>query len=135
MAYLLLYNSDQAKYRSLLTGLRSQYSLENDQYPKSVNSATDILSNHRHDNQNKQRGSSEYVMKRENNIDKDDKNITLHQTAIAAERQLTRVPIVLKNIPVQETNGLLNVQSSICKQKRTIEMMMKIRAWIRMLLA
>jgi len=33
MAYLLLYKSDQARYRSLLTGLRSQYSLENDQYP------------------------------------------------------------------------------------------------------
>ena len=50
MAYLLLFNSDQAKYRSLLTGLRS-HSLENDQYPKSVYSATDILSNDRHVNQ------------------------------------------------------------------------------------
>ena len=83
MAYLLLYNSDQAKYQSLLTGLRSQYSLENDQYPKSVNSATDILSNHRHDNQNKQRGSSEYITKCENNIDKDNKNITTNETSFA----------------------------------------------------
>jgi len=83
MAYLLMYNSDQAKYRSLLTGLRSQYSLENDQYPKSVNSATDILSNHRHDNQNKQRGSSEYITKCENNVEKDDKNITTNETSFA----------------------------------------------------
>ena len=43
MAYLLLYNSDQAKYKSLITGLRSQYSLESDQYLKSVNSATAII--------------------------------------------------------------------------------------------
>jgi len=90
MAYLLLYNIDQAKYRSLLTGLRSQYSLGNisiqnhytnrlevtvlfgkDQYPKSVNSATDILSNHRHDNQNEQHGSSEYTVRHENSNDKD----------------------------------------------------------------
>jgi len=74
MAYLPLYNSDQAKYWTLLSGLRSQYSLENDQSPKSVNSATDILSNHRHDNQNKQWESSEYTERLENIIDKDEKN-------------------------------------------------------------
>ena len=59
IVYLLLYNSDQAKYRSLVKGMSSQYSLENDQCPKSVNSPTYILSNHKHDNQNKQHGSSE----------------------------------------------------------------------------
>jgi len=50
----------------------------------------------------------------------------LHQTAIVVEGQVTRVPTVLKKIPVQETNGLLNMQSSIYRQKRTIEMMRKI---------
>jgi len=83
MAYLLLYNSDQAKYKSLLTGFRSQYSLESDQYLKSVNSATDILSNHRHDNQNKRRGSSEYTARHENNIDTDEKNTAENETSFA----------------------------------------------------
>jgi hypothetical protein len=50
MAYLLIRNSDQAKYGSLMNGLVSQFSMENNQYPKSVTAATDILSNHRHDN-------------------------------------------------------------------------------------
>ena len=34
MAFVLLRNSDQAKYQSLMNGLISQYSMENDQYPK-----------------------------------------------------------------------------------------------------
>jgi hypothetical protein len=50
MAYLLIRNSDQAKYGSLMNGLVSQFSMENNQYPKTVTAATDILSNHRHDN-------------------------------------------------------------------------------------
>ena len=50
MAFVLLRNSDQAKYQSLMNGLISQYSMENDQYPKTITTATDILANHRHDN-------------------------------------------------------------------------------------
>ena len=36
MAFVLLRNSDQAKYQSLMNGLISQYSMENDQYPKTI---------------------------------------------------------------------------------------------------
>jgi hypothetical protein len=50
MAYLLIRNSDQGKYGSLMNGLVSQFSMENNQYPKSITAATDILGNHRHDN-------------------------------------------------------------------------------------
>jgi hypothetical protein len=50
MTYLLIRNSDQGKYGSLMNGLISQFSMENNQYPKSLTAATDILSNHRHDN-------------------------------------------------------------------------------------
>ena len=49
----MLKNSDQAKYGSLLTGLVSQYSMGHNQYPKTIIAATDVLSNHRHDNRNK----------------------------------------------------------------------------------
>ena len=50
MLFVLLRNSDQAKYQSLMNGLISQYSMENDQYPKTITTAIDILANHRHDN-------------------------------------------------------------------------------------
>jgi hypothetical protein len=50
MAYLLICNSDQAKYGSLSNGLVSQFSMQNNQYPRTCTTATDILSNHRFDN-------------------------------------------------------------------------------------
>jgi hypothetical protein len=49
MAYLLIRGSDQSKYGSLVKNLVSQYSLGNDQYPKTITTATDVLSNHRLD--------------------------------------------------------------------------------------
>ena len=60
MAYLLIRNSDQAKYGSLMNGLVSQFSRQNNQYPKTTTIATDMLSNHRFDNRgtlNKKRWS------------------------------------------------------------------------------
>ena len=48
-AYLLMKNSDQTKYGSLVNGLTSQFSMGNNQYPKNVLTACDILTNHRFD--------------------------------------------------------------------------------------
>ena len=50
IAFLLIRNSNQAKYGSLKSGLISQYSMGHDQYPKTIMAATDILLNHRHNN-------------------------------------------------------------------------------------
>jgi hypothetical protein len=50
MAYLLIHNSGQVKYGSLSNGLVSQFSMRNNQYPKTCTTATVILSNHRFDN-------------------------------------------------------------------------------------
>ena len=50
MAYLSLRNSNQGKYGSMMNGLISQYSMGNNQYLKTITAATDILSNHKHDN-------------------------------------------------------------------------------------
>jgi hypothetical protein len=61
MAYLLIRNSNQAKYGSLLNGLVSQFFMQNNQYPKSCTTATYIMSNHRFDNRrnsNKKKWSS-----------------------------------------------------------------------------
>ena len=44
-AFVLLRKSDQAKYQRLMNGLISQYSMENDQYPKAITTVTDILAN------------------------------------------------------------------------------------------
>ena len=49
MAFLLLKNSDQSKYGSLLNGLTSQYLMDNNQYPKMIMAASDILAYHKHD--------------------------------------------------------------------------------------
>ena len=49
MAFVLLRNSDQAKYQNLTNELISQYSMENHQYLKTITATTDILANHKHD--------------------------------------------------------------------------------------
>ena len=47
MAYMLMRGTDQNRYGSLMKGLSQQYSLGNDQYPKTITAATDVLSNHK----------------------------------------------------------------------------------------
>ena len=50
MAYAYLDNADQSKYGSILTGLNTQQTLGNEQYPKTITDANSVLSNHRLDN-------------------------------------------------------------------------------------
>ena len=45
-AYIVLCGSDKAKYRTLEKGFVNQYSLKNDQYPKTIQDMTDALSKH-----------------------------------------------------------------------------------------
>jgi hypothetical protein len=47
MAYLVLRGCDQLEYGSLTRGLASQFSLGQDQYPKTIQAALDVLPNHR----------------------------------------------------------------------------------------
>ena len=49
LAYLYIDNADKAKYGSLLTGLQSQFSLGNNQYPTTLIEANNVLSEHRFD--------------------------------------------------------------------------------------
>ena len=55
MAYMMIRNSDQAKYGSLLNGMVSQFSKNNNQFPVDIRQAMDILSNHKHDNRKTRR--------------------------------------------------------------------------------
>ena len=43
MAYMMIRNSDQANYGSLLNGMVSQFSMNNNQYPVDIRQAMDIL--------------------------------------------------------------------------------------------
>ena len=49
VAYMYLDNVDKTKYKTLLANLHSQQSLGNDQYPKELVKATNVLSTHRID--------------------------------------------------------------------------------------
>ena len=49
LSFLLLEQADQKKYGSLMTVLSTQHSLGNNQYPRNLSQATNVLSNHRHD--------------------------------------------------------------------------------------
>ena len=49
MAYLVIRGSDQTKYGTLCHGFVSQFSLGNNQYPKTIQKATDALSQHKFD--------------------------------------------------------------------------------------
>jgi hypothetical protein len=48
-AYMLMKNSDQGKYGSLMTSLTTQFSMGTNQYPKDIMAAVDIVTNHRFD--------------------------------------------------------------------------------------
>ena len=49
MAYLVLKGADQNKYGSILKQMVTQYSMGNDQYPKTLEVAVDVLTEHRFD--------------------------------------------------------------------------------------
>jgi hypothetical protein len=46
---MYLENADQNKYATVLKGLMDQFSLDQDQYPKTINHATSVLSNNKFD--------------------------------------------------------------------------------------
>ena len=66
-AYLFMINTDQNKYGSVLKRLKEQYSLKNDQYPKTITDAVHVLNQHKYDNSNELRN-------RRKHNDDDDKN-------------------------------------------------------------
>ena len=49
MAYLYMENCDHDRYGSLVGGLDTQYSLDHDQYPKTLLDAHNVISNHKYD--------------------------------------------------------------------------------------
>jgi Reverse transcriptase (RNA-dependent DNA polymerase) len=66
MAFLLIRGSDQSKYGTVTIGLNSQYSMSNNQYPKTIQAASDILTNHKFD---KGWDANRYVKKDDSTVD------------------------------------------------------------------
>ena len=63
LANLYLENANRTKYGSLLNGLNTQQSLGNNQYPKLVTEANNVLSNHRLDNPTKMKREQDEKIK------------------------------------------------------------------------
>ena len=106
MAYVYLKNADQGKYGSILSGLSTQKSLGNDQYPKTISDATSVLNNHPFDNHKKQmhqnhpKQKAKLVMKRS--------SYRLHKQqryAIVVENLITSRTYVARKTKFQKKSG------------------------------
>ena len=76
-AYIYLNNLDMNKYGSVIKGLKSQQSLENELFPKSVAKSTHVLSQHKFDNakehnKNKRQGNDTNKNGKQNDNDNDE---------------------------------------------------------------
>ena len=77
MAYLLIHGSDQDKYGSLINNFVAQFSLGHDQYPVTIQAATDALSNHKWDSKYYEKKQKRREKQREERQDTgDDDNVT-----------------------------------------------------------
>jgi hypothetical protein len=75
-AWLLLNGSDKNRYGTLLKELASQYARDTDQYPKTIETATDMLSTHRWDPKFHDNKKKHHENKNKDKEDKEDKTET-----------------------------------------------------------
>ena len=88
MSYMLMKNSDQKKYGSLLQGLASQYSMGNEQYPATMMIASDVLTNHRWDKQEKKPNNNK---SNGNDKDKEKEKEKATETSLAQKEKFTPI--------------------------------------------
>jgi hypothetical protein len=69
MAYMLIKNSAQGKYGTLMTGLTTQYSMGVNMYPENVVKAIDILTCHRFDKKEPKKNNNNQRNKNQNHND------------------------------------------------------------------
>ena len=77
-AYLLLKNADQAKFGNLVNNMQTQYAMGNNQYPKNISKAVDIMSNYKVNNAKDWRKINKDKEKKKNNPPE-----TKHETSFA----------------------------------------------------
>ncbi|KAG7345439.1 hypothetical protein IV203_032970 [Nitzschia inconspicua] len=71
MAYIYLANADRSKYGGLFKGLNTQYSLGNNQFPKTISEASDVLSSYKPDNSYKDKNDKDKSDKKKETNDKE----------------------------------------------------------------
>jgi hypothetical protein len=97
-AYMLMKNSDQGKYGSLMTSLTTQFSMGTIQYPKDVMAAVDILTNHR------------FEKKKPKNNNQRNKNRNNDNTASTITTQSSFNQEALKKATARKATTWTNVQ-------------------------
>ena len=60
MLYIYMKNVDMRKYGTLLSKLQSDFSIEQDNYPKALVNAINQLSNHQHNNYSEKKKKPNY---------------------------------------------------------------------------
>ena len=79
-AYLYLENADRSRYGSLVTGLDSQFSLNHDQYPKTLIDAGNVVSRHKYDPEYKKKKKlKEEQRKKDKREDEETPSLTFAQ--------------------------------------------------------
>jgi hypothetical protein len=81
MAYLMMRGSNQARYGSVMYGFMFQYSLGNDQYPKTITAATDALASHKESAEKRKRNNERPNNGRPKNNDGSDNATSFTQRA------------------------------------------------------
>jgi hypothetical protein len=90
-AYMYLENSDKSKYGSIMTGLETQQSLKNNQYPKTLAEATNVLSTHRFDYTNNDKNSKSYGSNNNKDTHKESKDTEKNNDDEAPEMSFANI--------------------------------------------
>ena len=86
-AYVYLENADRTRYGSIVTGLESQFNLNNDQYPKTLIDAQNVMENHPYDAEYKRKKKQREDQRRQSNQDRN-KNKDKEETPTLSFAQL-----------------------------------------------
>ena len=125
-------NSDKSKYGSLMSGLETQHSLGNDQYPKSLVDAYTVLGNHSYDQEyykaKEKRNQKAAAKKESNSSPKNDENKDSAAKLSMSFSQLKKKNVcyccgkthALTNCPLRNTTPKQEWHINKLKQTKTV---------------
>jgi hypothetical protein len=108
--YMLMKNSDQGKYGSLMTSLTTQFSMGTNQYPKDVMAAVDILTNHRFNKKEPKNNN-------QRNRNRNNGNTALTKTTESSFNQEALKKATCYTVAARKATTQINVQRRINAQK------------------
>jgi hypothetical protein len=125
-----LSNADKAKYGSILKGLSTQQSLSNDQYPRTITDANNVLSNHPFDNfkssskkENKDNNKNNQIRMTSPMRRRMNKNLLCHllsskESATAVESQGTGCQSAMKRTILEKNGPFIRLSRVTSKHRR-----------------